>query len=128
MEVRTMFCSTCGTPNDDSAKFCQKCGARLAGTGPPVPEPDPRMRGHSQPASPGDKRFATGKNPAIALILSLVIVGVGQFYNGDLKKGGIMLAAAVVAGVFTAGLGWIGVAIWSAVDAYQVASGKSPLW
>ena len=24
-----MFCSKCGTQNDDSAKFCSKCGAQL---------------------------------------------------------------------------------------------------
>ena len=86
------------------------------------------MRGASPQVAVGDKRFAAGKNPAVALILSLVIVGVGQFYNGDMKKGGIMLAVAIVAGALTVGIGWFAVAIWSAVDAYQVASGKSPLW
>jgi TM2 domain-containing membrane protein YozV len=75
-----------------------------------------------------EKQYVTGKNPAVGLILSLIIVGAGQFYNGDLKKGGIMLVAAIVLGALTVGVGWFAVAIWSAIDAYQVASGKSPLW
>jgi hypothetical protein len=39
-----------------------------------------------------------------------------------------MLAIAVVAGALTIGLGWLAAMIWSAIDAYQVASRKSPLW
>jgi len=62
------------------------------------------------------------------MILSILIPGVGQFYNGDMKKGAVMLAAAIVGGVITVGLVWLGILIWSAIDAYQVASGKSPLW
>jgi TM2 domain-containing membrane protein YozV len=126
-----MFCSSCGSANDDSARFCHKCGASIGGAPPPSP-PAPEfttMRG--TPASTSTvvgKQYATGKNAVVALILSLVIVGVGQFYNGDMKKGGIMLGAAVVFGALTAGLGWLAIAVWSAVDAYQVASGKSPLW
>jgi|SRR6185295_5465942 len=125
-----MFCSSCGSANDESARFCHKCGASVGGAAPPPPAPDfGTMRGASTSTSTVvGKQFATGKNPAIALILSIVIVGVGQFYNGDMKKGAIMLGAAVVFGALTAGLGWLAIAVWSAVDAYQVASGKSPLW
>jgi TM2 domain-containing membrane protein YozV len=128
-----MFCSSCGSPNEDSAKFCQKCGTPLAGrtAAPPPPPPpiDNRARGQAPPViAAGEKRFAEGKSPVVALILSLLIVGVGQFYNGDMKKGAIMLAIAIVAGALTIGLGWLAAMIWSAIDAYQVASRKSPLW
>lgn len=124
-----MFCSSCGSPNDDAAKFCQRCGAPMAGGHPPPPPADDRIRGQAPPVVvTGEKKYAEGKNPTVATILSLLIVGVGQFYNGDMKKGGIMLGAAVVAGALTFGLGWVGLAIWSAIDAYQVASRKSPLW
>ena len=37
------------------------------------------------------------------------------------------LGIAVVGGSATYGLAWLGAAIWSAIDAYNVASGKSPL-
>ncbi len=86
------------------------------------------MRGGTQTYVVKEKQFAVGRNPTIAVILSILIVGVGQFYNGDNKKGAIMLGAAVVAGALTVGVGWFAVAIWSAIDAYQVASGKAPIW
>jgi TM2 domain-containing membrane protein YozV len=128
-----MFCVNCGKPNDDTARFCHACGTPLAAAGPQVmtspPIADPRMRGAAPVGVAGTApRFATGKNPTVAVILSVLIVGVGQFYNGDMKKGGIMLGGAVVAALLTVGLGWFAMAIWSAIDAYQVASGKSPLW
>jgi TM2 domain-containing membrane protein YozV len=126
-----MFCASCGSPNDDTARFCHKCGASVGGVTPPAP-PGPdfsTMRGGPTSTSTTVvKQYATGKNAAVAMILSLIVVGVGQFYNGDMKKGGIMLGAAVIFGALTAGLGWLAIAIWSAVDAYQVASGKSPMW
>ena len=125
-----MFCPNCGTANDDNAKFCHKCGQQL-GSATPSPQggaPDERLRGGGQVVATGDKRYATGKNPTVALILSLVIVGVGQFYNGDVKKGAVMLVGGIVLVLLTAGIGWIPVWIWSMYDAYQVASGKSALW
>jgi TM2 domain-containing membrane protein YozV len=70
----------------------------------------------------------TGKSPVLAAFLSLIIVGVGQFYNGDTKKGALMLAIALVFGAATGGLLWLGLAIWSAVDAYKVASGTGKVW
>ena len=146
-----MFCPNCGTSNDDSARFCRSCGNPVAAgvqpAAPPPPPPppvqqyqphypqqqqqyappDPRMRGTGQPGYP-NKQYAVGRNPGVALILSLFIVGVGQFYNGDTKKGLIMLVCAIGAALITFGLGWFAIAIWSAIDAYQVASGKSPMW
>jgi TM2 domain-containing membrane protein YozV len=137
-----MFCPQCSVPNDETSRFCRSCGASLAANSavqyvpaPPVPgqppmpqlypvQGDPRMRGVAYP----NRQYAVGKNPAVAVILSLLIVGVGQFYNGDAKKGLLMLIGAVVLGVLTLSFGWFAIGIWSAIDAYQVASGKSPLW
>ena len=86
------------------------------------------MRTAGTPAGPVAKQYAVGKNPVTALILSILIPGVGQFYNNDVKKGAIMLGGAIVGGVLTFGVAWLGILIWSAIDAHQVASGKSPLW
>lgn len=126
-----MFCSSCGSPNDDSARFCHKCGASVGGVPPPAP-PGPdfsTMRGGpTSTTTVVGKQYATGKNAAVAMILSFFIPGVGQIYNGDTKKGVIMLGAAVLLGALTAGVGWLAIAVWSVVDAYQVASGKSTMW
>jgi TM2 domain-containing membrane protein YozV len=91
------------------------------------------QRPRHQGESPTEKdhlvrRFAVGKRPGLAAILSLVIVGLGQFYNGDAAKGTAMLVAAIAIGFTTFGIGWIIIAIWSAVDAYRVASNKAPMW
>ena len=117
-----MYCSKCGSVNDDAAQFCVKCGNTLKlglGSQSPISDSGRRMT---------QKTYASGKNPILALVLSLLIVGVGQFYNGDNKKGILMLVGAVVLGAFTVGILWFALAIWSAFDAYNVASGKTPLW
>ena len=151
-------CKQCNTENSDSAKFCVNCGQRLqvpqaetpaaapqpTGSGrrsstasasanspqTSTPNPPPTRRppnsGRRTPPQVKGKTYAQGKEPALALILSLFIPGVGQFYNGDTKKGLLMLGLAVV-GAFII-IGWLVAVIWSTIDAYQVAAGKSPLW
>jgi TM2 domain-containing membrane protein YozV len=74
---------------------------------------------------------AAGKNPVVAVLLSCFIPGVGQFYNGDNKKGAIMLAVwfvsliliVVAIGIFSLLAVWV----YSMIDAYQVASGQKPV-
>ncbi|MEJ2625738.1 MAG: GYF domain-containing protein [Pseudolabrys sp.] len=61
---------------------------------------------------------AAAKSPGIALLLSLLICGVGQMYNGQVGKGILMLVGCILAWFIL--LGWI-VWIWSMVDAYQTA-------
>lgn len=61
---------------------------------------------------------AANKSPGVALLLSLLICGVGQMYNGQVGKGIMMLIGCIVTWFIF--LGWI-VWIWSMVDAYQTA-------
>jgi TM2 domain-containing membrane protein YozV len=61
---------------------------------------------------------AAAKSPGIALLLSLLICGVGQMYNGQVGKGILMLIGCILAWFIL--LGWA-VWIWSMVDAYQTA-------
>ncbi|HKV92921.1 MAG TPA: hypothetical protein VJW20_10265 [Candidatus Angelobacter sp.] len=83
------------------------------------------------PGAQGLKPYAVGKNPALAVFLSFLIPGVGQFYCGANSKGAIMLAIFLVSwlmlGIFIGFFGIVGSWIWSMIDAYNVASGKSPL-
>lgn len=131
-----MYCAKCGTPNNESARFCERCGlvleaqaAAAAAGGVSISTPvaqvvasDARVRGVV--AQPSGER-----NPAVALVLSLFIPGAGQFYNGDGKRGAMMLAGALLSlllvaftiGVFTGAAIWV----WSMVNAYNVASGKT---
>ncbi len=61
------------------------------------------------------------KTPFMAAILSLLIVGIGQMYNGQIGKGLMMMIGCVL--LWTVLLGWI-INIWSIIDAYSVASRK----
>ena len=65
-----------------------------------------------------DTEGAARKSPGIALLLSLLICGVGQMYNGQVGKGILMLIGGIVAWLVF--LGWV-IWIWSMVDAYQTA-------
>lgn len=121
-----MFCPSCGTPNPDDAKFCQSCGAVLSPS-EAGPSKTTQMRGAPSPAS-GVKKYAEGKNPTTALVLSLLLSGLGQFYNGDIKKGAVMLVGGILGLVLTAGILSVVIWIWGMIDAYQVASQKTALW
>jgi TM2 domain-containing membrane protein YozV len=65
-----------------------------------------------------DEGPAGAKSPGIALLLSLLICGVGQMYNGQVAKGILMLLGCAFLWVFL--LGWI-IWIWSMIDAYSTA-------
>lgn len=58
------------------------------------------------------------KSPGLALVLSLLICGGGQMYNGQIGKGILMLIGCIL--LWFVLLGWI-ISIWSIVDAYQTA-------
>ena len=67
----TKFCSNCGSKIDVKAEICPNCGVRVAGA-------------------------SEKKRPFLALILSFIFPGLGQFYNGHSKKGIILIVAAIV--------------------------------
>ncbi|HMI93863.1 MAG TPA: hypothetical protein VK509_20960 [Polyangiales bacterium] len=82
----------------------------------------------SRVGSTRSKALAVDKNPAVAMVLSLVFIGAGQLYNGDVKKGLVMFFGAVLLAVPTGGFAVLGCWVWSGIDAYQVATGKWSLW
>jgi len=123
-----MFCPKCGTSNDDSARFCAKCGAALAAVEAPAAAAGAgTMR---TPAAGSSGQVVTGKNPTVALVISIFLgaLGGGQFYNGDWKKGLAMAAGSILLAIPSGGLVSFGIWIWSMIDAYQVASGKWKAW
>jgi TM2 domain-containing membrane protein YozV len=96
------FCSNCGEQIDVRAEICPHCGVRVV-----------------MPPSV--------KNPAVAVILSFFVVGLGQVYNGKYKTAILMFVLAVISamlwsigiGVITSLIIWI----WSMSDAWNVAKG-----
>lgn len=116
-----MKCPQCQTENRIDSRFCVNCGTSLS-----VDVPlDEGIRGRTPSTA---KRYAQGKDPTIAAILSLILPGlaIGQFYNGDVLKGVVMLVGAIILS-FTV-LGYIAIWVWSIIDAYQVAKGDQNLW
>lgn len=84
-----------------------------------------------------DPRYVHGKRPALAVTLSLLIVGLGQLYNGDVKKGLLMIAISITSAIIRASfeemepfsvLVSIILLIWSPTDAWRVASGRWRRW
>ena len=68
------FCPACGRPVDQTARFCNNCGARLNSAGP---------AGQEEPA-----QTARGmKSPVLAVLCSFFIPGLGQVYDGELARG-----------------------------------------
>jgi len=67
------------------------------------------------------------KNPILAAVLSFIITGLGQLYNGDVVKGFILFVAHAVAFILWPLLGRLGslvsIFIWlySVIEAYTAA-------
>jgi TM2 domain-containing membrane protein YozV len=64
------------------------------------------------------RRTHEEKSPGVALLLSFLILGLGQCYNGQYGKGALMFFLGIFLWIFL--LGWI-VWIWSMIDAYHSA-------
>jgi TM2 domain-containing membrane protein YozV len=61
---------------------------------------------------------AAPKSPGVALLLSFLLMGAGQMYNGEVGKGFLMLIGGIF--LWLIFLGWI-IWIWSMIDAYSTA-------
>lgn len=64
------------------------------------------------------------KNPIIAVILNLIIAGLGHVYLGRPKRGIVLFLLTVVVAVVSSGIGWIFGAILCSYDAYQLAKNR----
>jgi len=65
------------------------------------------------------------KNPAISLLVSFFVPGVGSMINGDVNRGVVILVGYIVSCILVIVLigffGVIGFWVWGMVDAYQGA-------
>jgi TM2 domain-containing membrane protein YozV len=65
------------------------------------------------------------RSPILAAILSLIVAGLGQIYNGQIGKGVIFIVIHRLNGALTAVLiGWLLlpiVGLWAMIDAYMTA-------
>ncbi|WP_175768852.1 hypothetical protein [Burkholderia cenocepacia] len=64
------------------------------------------------------------KNSALAAVLSIVCVGAGQLYNGELTKAALLFGGAVVSGMLFGVGAWLLVVpliLYGAIDAHRTA-------
>jgi len=66
------FCSNCGNQIDEKAEICPKCGVRVM---PPV--------------------YTEKKSSGISAVLSAIVPGLGQIYNGQIGKGVLFFIASI---------------------------------
>ena len=103
---KTKFCSNCGFEMDINTKFCPECGMSTTG--------QPRPGGNQTVVNPE-------KSPILALILSFLIIGLGQVYLGLTKKGLILFVLAIVSGILM--LVFVGFVLWLLVWLYAMYDG-----
>jgi len=104
------FCESCGAEIKASDQFCENCGAAV-GTSTTTPAPAQT----SSPDIPIEE-----KNPILAAIASLIVAGLGQVYNGSLKKGLLVFFGSLIGSMlfFVPGLIVLAYGIY---DAYTTA-------
>jgi len=70
------------------------------------------------------------RNPILAAVLSLIIAGLGQIYNGQIGKGVIFIILQLINGALTVVLiGWILmpiVGLWTAVRRCEITRAGVP--
>lgn len=106
-EIGSKYCSNCGAQIDERAEICPDCGVRQV--------------------SPGyyQRGVSNQKNPGLAALLSALVIGLGQVYNGEVGKGLLFFICAIIAGILW--LIYIGVLfsliiwIYAIYDAYTSA-------
>ena len=110
--MSTKYCSNCGIEMDSSLNNCPKCGVRqISPTG---------YQNTYQGYPPRNM-----KSPGLAAVLSFLIVGLGQIYNGQIAKGLLLLLGAMISGVLMliliGFLFWIVIWLYAVYDAYHTA-------
>lgn len=114
---------------EDAALPAPEPLAAAPGQAPPQYQAMPQVHGSVQYAGPPQAQVAPHavlpKNPALGVILSFFIPGLGSMVNGDGARGGIILGVYVIGwflAFFLIGIPvLIGAWIWGLVDGYLSA-------
>ena len=112
--------------SEEKTKYCPYCGAQIEyryGVCPACGKPQPPIDG----VEPVKARQT--KNPLIAVLLSLLVTGIGQIYLGKVGRGIFFLATVLLIGILLEGvltfdqlmLVGLVISVISAWDAYRIA-------
>ena len=98
MTQETKFCHNCGTEIDPGATTCPNCGLLQQ-----------------------DKALHTEqKNPGLAAVLSFLILGVGQIYNGQIGKGIFFMVIQMINFVIMIFTRFLWTPVYLAIFAYAI--------
>jgi len=114
-----MYCSNCGNQLPDGASFCPGCGT-------PLGEPKKETKTTASFDRASASIIVNKKSEGLAIILSLIITGLGEMYVGQVGKGIMLLIVQVLLWVLTMMFLFpfiIAIAVWiySMYDAYTLA-------
>ena len=130
------FCSNCGSQIDPGARFCASCGSPVLSKPPYVAkaQPSPTQRPAATPPPqlsvttlPRAERLALmeskKKSPGTAIVLSVLIMGLGQIYVGKIARAvGFWVVALILiftfVGILVLPILWI----FNLYDAHQLAN------
>jgi TM2 domain-containing membrane protein YozV len=120
------YCPDCGkeliNPN---AEICPTCGGRLKPTQTAALVTAAPVTAAPVTAAPVTAAPINQRSPVVAAILSVIVCGLGQIYNGQLAKGIVYFIIAVICGLLIiAVIGIILLPIWwiiGIIDAYKTA-------
>jgi TM2 domain-containing membrane protein YozV len=89
------YCPRCNNAVTDPDRFCPMCGYGFTGQGVPGNMGQPQNYG-------GDRVGAYRmKNEGVSAILSFLVMGLGQIYNGQILKGLVMFFTMTIIGIVT---------------------------
>ena len=112
-EENPKFCSNCGNPLDKNSKFCKECGTQISKSKEiesneninnekeniQEEKIEPQNENNENNTSINDAKEVIGryhKSSIIAVILSLFLACLGQFYNGQILKGIVFLIIWII--------------------------------
>ena len=84
-------CPECSAEISDKSISCVKCGYPIA---PPI-TPIPVNPNKTEKIPANAYLIEPQKNPGLAAVLSLVVPGLGQIYNGEIGIGLFMMALTI---------------------------------
>ena len=135
-EDKVKTCPNCGKEVDDGVKFCANCGTKVDGSqdSSTVVIPTKFCQGCGKkidfnattcPYCGFTSNVTKIKEPILSLVLSLLLPGLGQIYNGEVKKGIIFIIldivfialAFIIIGAFLYFILWV----YGMYDAYTTA-------
>ena len=114
------FCENCGNPLGENTTYCESCGAKVGNADPAIATSISGNQRTVPVQTDQETARVQKKNPLIALILSLIITGVGQIYNGQVRKGVILLVVFFIVIIIFWPLALI-VWLFGMYDAYATA-------